>query len=87
MRFMAVFIQRETCCAVGFEDLTDATDFLFWGYEEYELLPCGIYDLLTSEVLNYEHRGRSVGLFEPDLIRLTATEYVSAAARLSRKTS
>ena len=87
MRFMAVFIQREISCAVGFEDLADATDFLFWGYEEYELLPCGIYDLLTGETLNYEHRGRSVGLFEPDLIRLTAKEYVSAAARLSRKLS
>lgn len=84
---MAVFIQRETCCAVGFEALADATDFLFWGYEEYELLPCGIYDLLTGETHSYQHRGRPVGLFEPDLIRLTATEYVNAAARLSRGSS
>ncbi len=82
---MAVFIQRETTCTVGFDDLTDATDFLYWGYEEYELLPCGIFDLLTGETLSYEHQGRAVGLFEPELVRLTATEYVSAAARLSRR--
>lgn len=79
---MAVFVQFDTCHAVGFDDLADATDFLFWGYEEYDLLPCGTYDLLTGETAHYEHRGRSVGLFDPDLIRQTATEYLRAAVRL-----
>ena len=83
---MAVFIQREICCSVGFEDLTDANDFLYWGYEEHELIPCGTYDLLTGDTISYEHRGRLVGLFDPELIRLTAVEYLTAAARLSRNT-
>lgn len=82
MRFMAVFVQFDTCYALGFDDSDDATDFLFWGYEEYELTPCGIYDLLTGETTEYEHRGRAVGLFDRDLIRKTATEYVRAALRL-----
>lgn len=84
---MAVFVQLDTCHAVGFEDLADATDFLFWGYKEYDLLPCGIYDLLTGETAAYEHRGRPTGLFDPDLIRRTATEYVAAALRLSGRSS
>ena len=83
MRFMAVFIQLDTCYAVGFDDLADATDFLFWGYEEQSLLPCGIFDMLTGEVASYEHRGRDVGLYDPDLIRQTATDYVRAALRLA----
>ena len=84
MRFMAVFVQDDTCYAVGFDDSTDATDFLFWGYEEHDLFPCGIYDLLTGETTSYEHRGQLVGLFDPELIRRTATEYVRASLRLSR---
>lgn len=84
---MAVFVQFDTCHAVGFDDLTDATDFLFWGYEEYDLIPCGLYDLLTGETAPYEHRGRPVGLFDSDLIRQTATEYVRAALRLSGRSS
>ncbi len=85
MRFMAVFVQFDVCCAVGFEDLTDATDFLFWGYEEFDLLPCGTYDLLTGESTCYEHRGQRIGIFDPNLIRLTATEYVTAALRHAGK--
>ena len=84
---MAIFIQLDTCHAVGFEALADATDFLFWGYEEHDLLPCGTYDLLTGDVAAYEHRGRFVGLFDPDLIRQTATNYVRAALRLSGRSS
>ena len=80
---MAVFVQGDTCYAVGFNDLADATDFLFWGYEEYDLLPCGLYDLMSGEITEYEHRGRSTGLFDPELIRKTATDYVRAALRLS----
>lgn len=79
---MAVFVQLDTCHAVGFENLADATDFLFWGYEEHDLLPCGIYDLLTGETAAYEHRGRLTGLFDPELIHRTATEYVRGALRL-----
>ena len=80
---MAVFVQLDTCYAVGFDDLTDATDFLFWGYEERELLPCGIYDLLTGETAGYEHRGQSVSFSDPELIRQTATDYMCAALRLN----
>ena len=87
MRFMAVFVQLDTCYAVGFNDLTDATDFLFWGYEERDLFPCGIYDLLTGEATPHEHRGRFVGQFDPDLIRQTATDYVRAALRLNSRAS
>lgn len=84
---MAVFVQLDTCYAVGFDDSADATDFLFWGYEEYDLIPCGLYDLLTGEATEYEHRGRSIGIFDPDLIRQTATSYVRAALRLHGRTS
>ncbi len=80
---MAVFVQLDTCYAVGFDTLTDATDFLFWGYEEQNFVPCGTFDMLTGEVASYEHRGRDVGLYDPDLIRQTATDYVRAALRLA----
>lgn len=82
MRFMAIFVRLDTCYAVGFDELADATDFLFWGYEEQDLLPCGIYDLLTGETSSYEHRGHTIGLFDPELIRQTANEYARAAFRL-----
>ena len=87
MRFMAIFIQEDTSYAVGFDALADARDFLFWGYEEHDLIPCGTYDLLTGETAAYEHRGYSIGIFDPELIRRTATEYVRASLRLSRGSS
>ncbi len=81
MRFISVFTKLETCYAVGFDELADATDFLFWGYEEYELLPHGIYDVLTGEITPYAHRGGALNNADGDLIRSTAVNYLLGAAR------
>ena len=81
MRYIAVFAQQEIGYAVGFENLTDATDFLFWGYEEYELLPYGTFDLLTVDVWPYEHRGERIVYVDDDVIRRTAKDYLRAAIR------
>lgn len=79
MRYIAVFAQQEIGYAVGFEESTDAVDFLFWGYEEYELLPYGIFDVLTGEVFPYEHRGERVAEVERETISRTARDYLKAA--------
>lgn len=81
MRYIAVFAQQEIGYAVGFENLPDATDFLFWGYEEYELLPYGTFDLLTGDVWPYEHRGERIVDVADDVISRTAQNYVNAAIR------
>ncbi|QJW92021.1 hypothetical protein HNV11_22865 [Spirosoma taeanense] len=85
MRFVTVFSQLETCYAVGFDELPDAVDFLFWGYEEYELLPYGVYDVLTDEVTVYEHKGEVVARFDPEVITKTALSYLTnAGVRLKK---
>lgn len=81
MRYIVVFAQQEIGYAVGFEDSSDAVDFLFWGYEEYDLLPYGIFDALTGEVFPYEHRGELVVAIDEELISRTATDYLRAAIR------
>lgn len=81
MRHIAVFNQRETDYAVGFDTLHDAVDFLFWGYEEYDLLPYGIFDMLTGEVWPYEHRGERLTDIDEQLISRTALDYIKAAIR------
>jgi len=81
MRYIAVFAQQEIGYAVGFDSLTDAVDFLFWGYEAYELLPYGTFDLLTGEVWPYRHRGERIVQVDDDVISQTARNYVKAAIR------
>ena len=81
MRYIVVFAQDEIGYAVGFEDSTDAVDFLFWGYEEYDLLPYGIFDAVTGEVFPYEHRGERVVAIDEATISRTAREYLKAAIR------
>lgn len=81
MRYIVVFTQQEIGYAVGFDDFTDAVDFLFWGYEEYDLLPYGIFDALTGEVFPYEHRGELVVAVDEEMISRTAKDYLKAAIR------
>ncbi|AUD03912.1 hypothetical protein [Spirosoma pollinicola] len=81
MRYIVVFAQQEIGYAVGFDYSTDAIDFLFWGYEEYDLLPYGIFDALTGEVFPYEHRGERVVAVDEETISRTATDYLKAAIR------
>lgn len=68
MRFIAVFNQLQASYGRGFDSLLDAVDFLFWGYEDQELMPQGVYDNLTDQAMSYEHAGRPVG----DAASLTA---------------
>jgi len=82
MRFISVFYQRDSPYAVGFDEHSDAFDLLYWGYEEYELLPCGIYDVLTGEVTCYRHREEIVVDAEEELIRSTAINYLKSAVRM-----
>ncbi len=81
MRYIVVFAQQEIGYAVGFDNPTDAVDFLFWGYEEYDLIPYGIFDALTGEVYPYEHRGESVAEVDEETISRTARDYLKAAIR------
>ncbi|MVM36994.1 hypothetical protein GO730_03800 [Spirosoma sp. HMF3257] len=81
MRYIVVFAQQEIGYAVGFDDSADAVDFLFWGYEEYDLIPYGIFDALTGEVFPYEHRGELVIDIDEETISRTARDYLKAAIR------
>lgn len=81
MRYIVVFAQQEIGYAVGFDNAADAVDFLFWGYEEYELLPYGMFDVLTGEVLPYEHRGERVAEVDETVISRTAQDYLKSAIR------
>ncbi len=81
MRYIVVFAQQEIGYAVGFDYSADAIDFLFWGYEEYDLLPYGIFDAITGEVFPYEHRGERVVAVDDETISRTATDYLKAAIR------
>ncbi|ADB38406.1 hypothetical protein [Spirosoma linguale] len=81
MRYIVVFAQQEIGYAVGFDDSSDAFDFLFWGYEEYELLPYGIFDMLTGDIVPYTHRGERTANVEEPVIRRIAMDYFKSAMR------
>ncbi|GAB3718206.1 hypothetical protein GCM10027592_60890 [Spirosoma flavus] len=81
MRYIVVFAQQEIGYAVGFNEIVDAIDFLFWGYEEYDLLPYGIYDALTNQVMPYEHRGERVVDIDDQVICRIALDYLKSAIR------
>lgn len=81
MRYIVVFAQQESSYAVGFDDSSDATDFLYWGYEEYDLVPFGTFDVLTGEVWPYEHRGERVSEVGEPAIRKVALDYLKSAIR------
>lgn len=85
MRYIVVFAQQEIGYAVGFDNYSDALDFLYWGYEEYELIPYGTFDVLTGEVWPYEHDGQRVVEVDDQVISRTALDYVKAALRLARQ--
>ncbi|UFH52269.1 hypothetical protein [Spirosoma sp. KNUC1025] len=84
MRYIVVFAQEEIGYAVGFEEFTDAIDFLYWGYEEYDLLPYGTFDVLTGEVWPYEHRGERIVNVEEHIISRTALDYLKSAIRQTK---
>lgn len=76
MRFIAVFNQFQASTGVGFDSLIDALDFLFWGYEDNNLMPEGIYDVLADESMPYDHIGQSLGIPSLDAIRSIAKAYL-----------
>ncbi|WP_420148986.1 hypothetical protein [Spirosoma sp.] len=76
MRFIAVFSQQNTMHGIGFDALIEANDFLFWGYEDNDLTPCGIYDVLTDRTKLYDHFGRLTGRIDSEDIRRFAIEYL-----------
>ncbi|QIP14131.1 hypothetical protein G8759_16675 [Spirosoma aureum] len=78
MRFIAVFNQLQTVRSLEFESLVDALDFLFWGYEDHELMPQGIYDGLTDKATLYDHAGQFIDGIALDSIRKIAREYLTA---------
>ena len=77
MRFIAVFKQHQMACSLGFDSLVDALDFLFWGYEDHELMPQGVYDLFTDKATVYDHAGQFVGGLSLEAIRTIAKEYLN----------
>ncbi|MFD2938300.1 hypothetical protein [Spirosoma flavum] len=84
MRFIAVYNQLQTSTAVGFDSLIDALDFLFWGYEDNDLTPQGIYDVLTDESMPYDHSGQSITIQTSlDSIRSIAKAYLKNTYRFT----
>lgn len=81
MRYIVVFAQQEISYAVGFDDPSDAVDFLYWGYDAYELVPYGVFDVLSGEVWAYEHEGEQVSEIDKPNIRKIALDYLQAAIR------
>ena len=78
MRFIAVFIQKQTLAGLGFDSLVEAADFLFWGYEDKDLTPQGIYDSLTDQVTPYAHAGQQIWPIEEFSIRRVAQTYLDS---------
>ncbi len=60
MRFVAIFNQHQITHTIGFNSAVEAIDFLFWGYEDQQLLPFGIYDKVNDQVTTYTHAGQSI---------------------------
>jgi hypothetical protein len=83
MRFIAVFNQFQTSYGLGFDSLLDAVDFLFWGYEDHELTPEGVYDILADQATPYEHAGQLLGSASPSSIRIIAKDYLANIRQLS----
>lgn len=83
MRFIAVFNYLQKSYGLRFESLLDAADFLFWGYEDQELIPEGIYDTLTDRATPYEQAGQVLGTASPASIRTTAQRYLSGIRPMS----
>jgi hypothetical protein len=83
MRFIAVYNQFQTSTGVGFDSLIDALDFLFWGYEDNDLTPQGIYDALTDESMLYDHAGQSIVVPSLESIRSIARTYLTNTYRFS----
>lgn len=83
MRFIAVFNQFQTSYGLGFDSFLDAVDFLFWGYEDHELTPEGVYDILTDQATPYEHAGQLLGSASPSSIRTIAKDYLSTIRQVS----
>ena len=76
MRFVAVFNQHRVPYTVGFDSLLEALDFLFWGYEDRQLLPYGIYDEMIDQVLIYTHEGQVIHPITEDVIYATAKRHL-----------
>lgn len=49
MHFVAIFNQHQITHTIGFNSAVEAVDFLFWGYEDQQLLPFGIYDKVNDQ--------------------------------------
>lgn len=77
MRFIAVFHQLQTSSGLGFDNLVEAVDFLFWGYEDEELVPHGVYDTLTDQATPYDHAGQLLDPVNSESIRRIAKEYLT----------
>lgn len=76
MRFVTVFNRLQASYGVGFDNVVDAVDFLFWGYEDQALLPQGIYDISTDQVTPYDPAGRRVGPVNTESIRMIPKDYL-----------
>ena len=77
MRFFAVFNQHRVSHTLGFNSLLEALDFLFWGYEDQQLLPYGIYDETIDQVLVYTHEGQVIHPITEAVIYTTAKRHLA----------
>lgn len=84
MRFIAVFTQQSDYHAVGFDDLTDAADFLLGGYAERQLTPCGTYDVLTGAIISADAYESDHSTDLDELIRRIARTYLVKALNRGR---
>lgn len=76
MRFIAVFSRLNTTCGLGFATSIEANDFLFWGYEDNELTPHGIFDRAMSQTTLYNHFGPLTNQPDSEEVSRFALDYV-----------
>ena len=84
MRFIAAFNQQSDYHAVGFDDPTDAADFLLGGYAERQLTPCGTYDVLTGDIVSADAYETDHAADMDALIRRIARAYLVRALNRGR---
>lgn len=77
MRFVAIFNQYQVPHTRGFATVVEALDFLFWGYENQQLLPFGIYDQLTDQITAYTHAGQLIHSIREESMRVTAKRHLA----------
>lgn len=81
MRFVAIFNQHQIPHTLGFTSAVEALDFLFRGYEDQYLLPFGVYDKVTDQIVTYTHAGQVIHSIKEEAIYATVKAHLALTNR------